>query len=100
MVILAVETATRVGSVAVSIDGTVDARLGDPSRTHGERLPQDLLDLLAAHQRGIADVDLFAVIVGPGSFTGLRVGMATIQGLALTKGKTVVPVSTLEAIVD
>src|SRR5580765_168676 len=100
MVILAVETATRAGSVAVAIDGAIDARAGDPARTHGERLPQDLLDLLAAHGLGIDDVDLFAVVVGPGSFTGLRVGMATMQGFALAKGKSVVPVSTLEAIVD
>jgi len=100
MVILAVETATRAGSVALAIDGAIDARPGDPARTHGERLPQDLLDLLAAHRLGIDDVDLFAVVVGPGSFTGLRVGMATMQGFALARGKSVVPLSTLEAILD
>ena len=44
------------------------------------------------------DVDLFAVSVGPGSFTGLRVGIATMQGLALASGKPVAPVSTFDAL--
>jgi ribosomal-protein-alanine N-acetyltransferase len=47
-----------------------------------------------------ADVDRFAVLVGPGSFTGLRVGLATIQGLALAGGRLIVPVPTLDAILD
>jgi ribosomal-protein-alanine N-acetyltransferase len=78
----------------------MDAALGDPARTHGVRLPQDLVDRLARHGLGIRDVDLFAVVVGPGSFTGLRVGMATMQGLAMTTGKSVVPVSSFEALLE
>jgi ribosomal-protein-alanine N-acetyltransferase len=97
MVVLALETATRQGSVAVSIDGVTHARDGDPQRTHGDRLPAELLDWLAAHNRRLSDVDRFAVIAGPGSFTGLRVGMAAVQGLALATGRRVVAVPTLEA---
>jgi ribosomal-protein-alanine N-acetyltransferase len=100
MVILALDTATRAGSVALAVDDRIDARTGDPSRTHGERLPQDLLDLLSTRNLTPADVDRFAVLVGPGSFTGLRVGLATIQGLALAAGRLVVPVPTLDAILD
>jgi tRNA threonylcarbamoyl adenosine modification protein YeaZ/ribosomal-protein-alanine acetyltransferase len=97
MVILALETATIAGSVALSIDGRSVARTGDASRTHGERLPHELLDWLAANGRRLEDVDAFAVVTGPGSFTGLRVGVAAIQGLALARQKGVVGVPTLEA---
>jgi tRNA threonylcarbamoyladenosine biosynthesis protein TsaB len=47
---------------------------------------------------GLASVDLFAVAAGPGSFTGLRVGIAAMQGLAMATGRGIVPVSTLEAL--
>jgi ribosomal-protein-alanine N-acetyltransferase len=100
MVILALDTTTRAGSVALAVGDRIDARVGDPSRTHGERLPQDLLDLLSRQGLTPADVDRFAVIVGPGSFTGLRVGLATVQGLALAGGRLIVPVPTLDAILD
>ncbi len=73
-------------------------RTGDPSRTHGERLPRELMAVLDAAGAGLRDVDRFAVSIGPGSFTGLRVGIATIQGLALAQGKLVVPVSSFEAL--
>jgi ribosomal-protein-alanine N-acetyltransferase len=77
----------------------IDARVGDPSRTHGERLPTEVLRLLADHSLGPADVGRYGVIAGPGSFTGLRVGIATIQGLALASAVEVVAVPTLEALV-
>ena len=98
VVILALETATRPGSVALFSDGVVHASPGDPSRTHGQRLPDELLQWTSRHGRTLSDIDLFAVIAGPGSFTGLRVGMATIQGLAMTLSRRAVPVPTLEAI--
>nr|MDQ3071211.1 tRNA (adenosine(37)-N6)-threonylcarbamoyltransferase complex dimerization subunit type 1 TsaB [Acidobacteriota bacterium] len=99
MRILAVETSTRAGSWAVLVDGDVIAQAeGDALRTQDQRLPHDLLALLGAHGLALADIDLFAVATGPGSFTGLRVGIATIQGLAMATGKRVVPVPTLDAI--
>lgn len=54
--------------------------------------------ILDAAALKIADVKLFAVAVGPGSFTGLRVGIATVQGLATACGRNVVPISALEAL--
>ena len=90
MVILALETATRRGSVAVWADGAAFACAGANDRTHAERLPGELVDCLAAHGRRLHDVTLLAVIAGPGSFTGLRVGMAAIQGLAMARGLQVV----------
>jgi tRNA threonylcarbamoyl adenosine modification protein YeaZ/ribosomal-protein-alanine acetyltransferase len=98
MIVLALETATRAGSVALIDGDRLDARRGDASRTHGERLPAELLDPLAAAGRALADVDILAVVTGPGSFTGLRVGIAAVQGLALAASKLVVGVPTLDAL--
>jgi tRNA threonylcarbamoyladenosine biosynthesis protein TsaB len=101
MRLLALDTTARAGSVALAEDGAiVDARVGDPSRTHGERLPGDALGLLSAHGLVPSDIDVFAVAAGPGSFTGLRVGIACIQGLALATGRRVVAVSALDALAD
>lgn len=99
MLILALDTTTRAGSVALVRDGTViHEHSGDPRVTHGQRLPGELIQACRAAGLDIADVELFAVAAGPGSFTGLRIGIATAQGLAMARGRRVVPVSTLEAI--
>jgi tRNA threonylcarbamoyladenosine biosynthesis protein TsaB len=99
MRVLALDTTTRAGSVAI-VDGdrVVDEQLGDASRTHAERMPAEILAMLAAHGRTLADVDLFAVASGPGSFTGLRIGIATIQGLAFVGGQPIVAVPALDAL--
>jgi tRNA threonylcarbamoyladenosine biosynthesis protein TsaB len=99
MVVLALETVTRAGSVALVVNGACTSTLGDPDRMHGERLPGELLSWLARHGTSLKDVTGFAAITGPGSFTGLRVGIAAIQGLALASGRTVVPLPTLDAMV-
>lgn len=99
MNILALDTTSREGSVAVARDGTVlHESAGDPALTHGERLPGDLARALAGAGLSVSDLDLLAVAAGPGSFTGLRVGVATVQGLAFARGLQVVPVPTLEAL--
>src|SRR5262245_51839523 len=99
MVILALETATRRGSLALFTGGAITAEPGsDARRTHGERLPDDVTAFLARHARSLGDVEYFAIVWGPGSFTGLRVGMASVQGFALATHKKVIPVPTLEAI--
>jgi tRNA threonylcarbamoyladenosine biosynthesis protein TsaB len=66
--------------------------------THGQRLPADLGLALGAAGVALDEVGLLAVVAGPGSFTGLRIGIAAIQGLAFSRGLSVVPVSALEAI--
>jgi tRNA threonylcarbamoyladenosine biosynthesis protein TsaB len=98
MRVLALDTSRRDGSVAL-IDGNrvVEERRGDPSRTQAERLPRDILTLLDAHGTKSSEIDLFAVASGPGSFTGLRIGIATIQGLAFVHGRRIAAVSALEA---
>lgn len=99
MRVLALDTTTRAGSVAlVEDDRVVIERGGDPARTHAERLPDGILAVLREAGIGLAAVDVFAVAAGPGSFTGLRIGIATIQGLAFVQHRRVVGVSTLEAL--
>ena len=105
MLILALDTTTRAGSVALlrSVAGRRDADVlhvqsGDATLTHGQRLPGDLMEACAEAGVGIEEIELFAVAAGPGSFTGLRIGIATMQGLAMARGGRIVPVSTLEAI--
>ena len=99
MITLALDTSTRGGSVALISGGLVMGCLsGDATASHSERLPTDVVTLLERHETALTEVDLFAACIGPGSFTGLRVGLATIKGLALVNGKKIVPVSTLHAL--
>ena len=98
MVILALDTTVREGSVAILCDGKLAGLyVGDPSQTHGERLPGDVSSALDIAGMSLEDIELYAVAVGPGSFTGLRVGIATIQALALVHQRSIVQVSTLAA---
>ncbi|HUQ01013.1 MAG TPA: tRNA (adenosine(37)-N6)-threonylcarbamoyltransferase complex dimerization subunit type 1 TsaB [Kofleriaceae bacterium] len=102
MVILALDTSSADGSAAALRRGgdttvTIE-RAGDGTRSHGTRLPRELMAVLEEAGAAIEEVDRLAVVVGPGSFTGLRVGIATIQGLALARGVMVVPVTSFEAL--
>jgi tRNA threonylcarbamoyladenosine biosynthesis protein TsaB len=99
VLILALDTTTRAGSVAIVADGAiVYERHGDATSTHAQRLPGDIERACRAASIDIAQVELFAVAAGPGSFTGLRIGIAAVQGLAMARDRRVVPVSTLEAL--
>lgn len=99
MLILALDTTTRGGSVAVTDAERVLAVVaGDESRTHGERLPAEIAAALDRARVSREQIDLLAVAAGPGGFTGLRIGLATIQGLAMTLNKPVAGVSTLDAL--
>jgi len=99
MRVLALDTTTRRGSVALLDDERlVVQREGDDTRAHAERLPGELVDVLTAARLSSCDVDLFAVAAGPGSFTGLRIGIAAMQGLAVVCGRRMVAVSLLQAL--
>jgi len=99
MLILALDTATRAGSCALARGGrVVHESASDMTRAQAARLPGELVALLARENVALKDVDLYAVATGPGSFTGLRVGIATMQGLAVAAGKPLVGVSAFEAL--
>lgn len=76
--------------------GVCELPLAD--RSPSEQLPGALATLLAREHLALSDVDVFGVAAGPGSLTGLRVGIATIQGLAFAADRRVVAVSALEAL--
>ena len=99
MRVLALDTTTRAGSAAlVDDDRIVDERSGDGTRTHALRLPDELLALAEANRWPLPAIDLYAVASGPGSFTGLRIGIATIQGLALVHGRRVAAIPVLDVL--
>jgi tRNA threonylcarbamoyladenosine biosynthesis protein TsaB len=99
MLVLALDTTTRAGSLALTRDGQLlDTWSGDPALTHAARLPGDILQGLKRNGVELRDVELYGVAAGPGSFTGLRIGIATVQGLAFAHGRLVVGVSALDAL--
>ncbi len=99
MLVLALDTTIRGGSCALARDGAVlRQHPGRASESQASRLPRELMVLLEEAHTLLADVDIFAVATGPGSFTGLRVGIATMQGLAFAGGKPLIGVSTFDAL--
>jgi tRNA threonylcarbamoyladenosine biosynthesis protein TsaB len=101
MLVLALDTTTPAGSCALALNGVVTLEeRSDPAREAAARLPQELMDLLARAGTTLAEIDVFAVATGPGSFTGLRIGIATMQGLAFAGGKPLVGVSGLDALAE
>jgi tRNA threonylcarbamoyladenosine biosynthesis protein TsaB len=97
--ILAIETATRAGSVALARGNeTLSAMMGDATVSHSQDLISAVDEVLRRADVKPAAVDLFAAAVGPGSFTGLRIGLATAKSFAVCMGKRCAGVSTLAAI--
>ena len=95
--ILAVDTSSPTGSVALVGRGVVKGHVGlDIEKTYSERLLPTIEFLLEMLDIGMDDVEGFAVIAGPGSFTGVRIGICTVQGLCQGTGKPASSASTLE----
>ena len=98
MLILAFESSARPASVALLRDGSLLSQYSQcSSLTHSRTLLPMAEDMLKNAELTIGDVDLFAVAHGPGSFTGVRIGVSTVKGLAWAANKPCVGVSTLEA---
>lgn len=98
MLILALESSAKAASVALMEDENLIAQYSQCSGlTHSRTLLPMLEDMLKNTEKKIADVDLIAVAHGPGSFTGIRIGVSTVKGLAWAAQKSCVGVSTLEA---
>ena len=97
--ILAIETATHAGSVSVARGLNVFASMsGDGGSSHSLDLIENIDRVLRKAGAELPMVDLFAAAIGPGSFTGLRIGLATTKSLAIASQKMCAGVSTLAAI--
>ena len=99
MKILAIDTSTMLGGIAIMDESLLiaESRLNVRS-THSERLVTEIEHCLKQSGIKISDIDLFAVATGPGSFTGLRIGLSTVKGFSYATGKPIVSVPTLEAL--
>jgi tRNA threonylcarbamoyladenosine biosynthesis protein TsaB len=99
MNVLGVETSTLVGSVAVaSEEGLIGEYTLNVGLTHTERLLPAIDQLLQGLAIPFSDIDALAISLGPGSFTGLRIGISTIKGLSFASEKPVVGIPTLDAL--
>src|ERR1700733_2753448 len=99
MLILAVDTSTRTGSAAVLRDFEVLAEVSGYEETpYSTRLFRDIQALQASAGFRLDQIDVFAAGAGPGSFTGLRVGLTAVKAWAEVHAKPIVAVSGLEAI--
>ena len=97
--ILSVDTATRGGSVCISRGAEVLAStIGAPEVSHSNTLLRDINSCLEKAGVALEDVELFAATSGPGSFTGLRIGLATTKALAASLKRPCVGIPTLAAI--
>jgi len=99
MKILAVDTASKTCSVAIVDEATVLAEYTVNHKDTHSRFVMDMIHTVLGGSRiTVSDLDGFSVTVGPGSFTGLRIGLSTVKGLALATGKPVVGVNSLEVL--
>ncbi len=97
MTILALETTSSFGSIAIGKDGKLLASTSmDIQVTHSERVMPEIDRLRKALGMEMKDFDCIAISNGPGSFTGVRIGLATAKGIAMSLEIPLVPVSTLE----
>lgn len=99
MLVLGVDSATQVAAAAIVDDKQLVAELFFNTRkNHSQRLLPMIAALLAETGVELADLDGLAVSLGPGSFTGLRIGLATVKGLAQAASKPLVGIPTLDAL--
>lgn len=93
--ILALDTSTQACSVALDIDGDVDESFVVAPQDHTQRLLPQVHEMLQRHGISLAELDCIAFGAGPGSFTGLRICLGVVQGLAFGADLPVVPLSSL-----
>lgn len=99
MKILAIESSAVTASVAIVDEESVLANYTiNHKKTHSQTLLPMIDEICRMTETEVEDLDAIAVSIGPGSFTGLRIGVATAKGIALAKDKPMIPVKTLEAL--
>lgn len=99
MIVLGIDTSTNTGGAAL-VDGNqlIGEYTLNIQTAHSEKILPTIERLLEDAELTLNDIDGLAVVVGPGSFTGLRIGLATITGFAYSLNKPLIPVTTLQAL--
>lgn len=101
MKILSLETSAQTASAAINADGRILAEMNiTAGLTHSQTLIPAVNALLATARLSLSDMDLLAVSHGPGSFTGIRIGIGAVKGMAQGLGKPCLGISTLEGIAN
>lgn len=99
MRILALDTSTNVASVAILEEDVIIGEYScNKGKTHSQRLMPMIQSLLEKVGLNATDMDAFSASIGPGSFTGLRIGVTTVKAMAFAAGKPVISVHTLDAL--
>ena len=97
--ILAIETSSNICGISLIENGNlIDSIDKDKSKQHAEVLPQLYQELQIKNNFSLSNIDALAVSIGPGSFTGLRIGLSFTKGLAFSKNLPIVPISTMMAL--
>jgi tRNA threonylcarbamoyladenosine biosynthesis protein TsaB len=98
-VVLGIDTGGPIGSFGLVVDGRLAAVAIRSSRSHGFELPAAVDEVLETVGASLGDLSAIAVAIGPGSFTGLRVGLSYAKGIAAARKISIVGVSSLDALV-
>lgn len=98
---LAIDTSTTMAGIAVVDEqGLLAEYMLNDKKTHSQKLVPMMRELLDSMKLNPADIDIFAAVTGPGSFTGLRIGVTTIKALAYAAQKPVVGITSLDALAN
>lgn len=97
MKILALDTTTNNCSVALSLDGNIIEKFAVLPRQHNKNIHKMITDICQENNIALTELDYLAVTLGPGSFTGVRLGVSVVCGLAYALNIKVIPVSSLAA---
>jgi len=97
--ILSIDTSINIASVSLAIDGVLVAKeINIDTKSHGSFIQLAISKLFIDTQNKLQDIDAIAVVNGPGSYTGLRVGLSTAKGLCFTLNKPLILLNTLEVL--
>ena len=97
--VLSIDTSINTASVSLAMEGTLLTKeINTDTKSHGAFIQQAISKLFIDSKRKLSDLDAIAVVNGPGSYTGLRVGLATAKGLCFSLNKPLILLNTLEVL--
>jgi len=97
MIILGIDTSTYFESISLASNGKLISEYHENIKNHSPVIVNNIKNILSINNLTVHDVDVWGVSIGPGSFTGLRIGLASVLGITLPLKTKVVGVSTLKA---